>query len=420
MSGLFRNSDSDPTSQPPVNTDPPRCTALAFLVAFASSRLKTYSPGAFTVDPNKVDPVAGSGGYSAVEIKQTRRREVVAVKQPKTPFVRHGDGDAFRRHFEDFTVELRILTHPRLREHPNILDVTGIFLYESFGSPHLSLVVEYAALGSLAAFLKNRSQQLPIATRARLAIQVGRGLQAVHSLRVCHGDVKIENALVFGTEAAWVAKLCDFGQSRVPIEEDLTGSVLAPMGTRLFTAPEISSREIATEISIDDAIRADVYSFGLLLWEALNDGQRYFHLNWLSADVPHNIEEMEEFISQLAPNGLLLRGKEFVNGQVLQATLRETLLTVLEGSLQDDSRDRRPMGDLIGIWNASEAGYVGFIISYPGRTILISVPIAECQMRTLLSLTNQTRRFVHGQRATLCSRYVLEPKYDIPSATTES
>lgn len=52
---------------------------------------------------------------------------------------------------------------------------------------------------------------MTICDRMELAAQVARGLTALHSLKICHGDIKLQNMLVFIDGDRCSVKLSDFG-----------------------------------------------------------------------------------------------------------------------------------------------------------------------------------------------------------------
>ena len=90
-----------------------------------------------------------------------------------------------------------------------------------------------------------------------VAADVARALVYLHSRRpaVCHLDVKASNILL---TPAWTAKLCDVGTARA-LRPDAWLSSLHEVGTFAWAAPEVLLGRRANE-------KADVYSFGVLLW----------------------------------------------------------------------------------------------------------------------------------------------------------
>lgn len=98
-----------------------------------------------------------------------------------------------------------------------------------------------------------------------LAVQIGRGLDYAHGKGVVHRDLKPENVLLADRGPnGYLAKICDFGLADILYSDrsfvNLTGSRIS-MGTVNYMAPE--QRQDAGRVDQ----RADVFSFGVLLYE---------------------------------------------------------------------------------------------------------------------------------------------------------
>jgi serine/threonine-protein kinase len=144
--------------------------------------------------------------------------------------------------------------------HPNLVAV--IDAGEDQGRPYI--VFEYVEGETL----KNRIQSeggLPVDEAIAYAIEIGRGLTAAHGRRLVHRDVKPQNVLI---DLDGRAKVTDFGIARSLESEGLTatGRVL---GTTDYVSPEQAMGEDVDE-------RSDVYSLGVVLYEALT-GDVPFH-----------------------------------------------------------------------------------------------------------------------------------------------
>jgi serine/threonine-protein kinase len=111
--------------------------------------------------------------------------------------------------------------------------------------------------------------KMPLPSAVRIVRQICKALTAAHEKGVVHRDVKPENVFLTGDPMAPIAKVIDFGISRI----DSTGSTTLTrtgmiMGTPSYMAPEQARGE-----RVDH--RADIYSVGAILYCALT-GQRPF------------------------------------------------------------------------------------------------------------------------------------------------
>ncbi|KAL2831517.1 hypothetical protein BDW59DRAFT_140253 [Aspergillus cavernicola] len=172
---------------------------------------------------------------------------------------------------------MEILTHPPLRNHANIISLLS-FSWDA-ESPGFApmLVVEYAELGDLPSFLK--SQELADHFKWGLCVDVVHGLEAVHASMIVHGDVKADNVLIFkDRDRKMVAKISDFGHAIL--------EYAAPVyrGTPIYNAPEVRLQSSVQEanhqrpLEHHDLFKCDVFSLGLLLFEVLLGGPRYYEL----------------------------------------------------------------------------------------------------------------------------------------------
>ncbi|KAI5076811.1 hypothetical protein GOP47_0008876 [Adiantum capillus-veneris] len=73
-------------------------------------------------------------------------------------------------------------------------------------------------------------------------------------------DIKPQNVLLDGK---FCAKVSDFGLSRLLSRDEATASPMHVRGTRGYIAPELFAGHVATP-------KADVYSFGMVLWELVS------------------------------------------------------------------------------------------------------------------------------------------------------
>ncbi|MCJ1469374.1 hypothetical protein MMC07_008007 [Pseudocyphellaria aurata] len=353
-----------PSSSSAANSTSSATPTLDFLQVLNSSRL-ALSRYRDHVSITEASASVGSGGQAVVElscrpgivIKRSRR-----FKNGESSHVPHTDRD-----LSLLTLELRILADDFCRRYGLFVKVMGLCYEESnagldpFAAGQFHLLLEYSELGDMASFLRRNGQQLDPKVKLELARQVSFGLATLHQDSICHGDLKLQNILVFnGKDGGYVAKLADFGISLYSYRtlfDESPDTFAYPLGTPLLNAPEVRTRNPSTRlVDIPAVIRADIFSFGLLLWEAIKHGQSYFNMAWLdtarASKLELGMEEQIAFLSNLPSNGLLMRGEEFLASQDIDEELFQQSRRVFHASLQDDPLQRQPMVTIAEILSA--------------------------------------------------------------------
>ncbi|KAK5731511.1 hypothetical protein LTR17_011309 [Elasticomyces elasticus] len=235
-------------------------------------------PGPLTLsNPYKDDTKLGEGGqfevYSGGLLDSSNcevetELEPVAVKRPR--FEVRNDrrldltSKASRQQIHNMYLEVLALRRQSLRDHRNIVRLFGWGL-EQVWQDVPSLVVELAT-GDLRSFFTQRWQDLGQDSVHQLVIDIGHGLDAVHRERLVHGDLKPENVLVFdgySAEVRFIAKLADFGLASDEFEGVSDGRITVLGLSSEWCAPEIT---IDITLHFSQMVKADVLSFGMLLW----------------------------------------------------------------------------------------------------------------------------------------------------------
>ncbi|KAK8919288.1 Serine/threonine-protein kinase HT1 [Platanthera zijinensis] len=185
-----------------------------------------------------------SGSHSRI-YRGIYKQRAVAVKMVKIP---EKDQETRERLQKQFKSEVSFLS--RLY-HPNIVQ----FIAASRKPPVYCIITEYMSQGTLRMYLhKKEPYSLSTETILRLALDISRGMEYLHSQGVIHRDLKSHNLLL---NDEMRVKVADFGTSCLETQlQDSKGN----MGTYRWMAPEMIKEKPYTR-------KVDVYSFGIILWE---------------------------------------------------------------------------------------------------------------------------------------------------------
>lgn len=158
--------------------------------------------------------------------------------------------------------------------HKNILKLYGVCLSPDFG---ICIVTKFMEGGSLLQFLQQR-QSLKIREIIKLAKDVAKGMQFLHSKGIVHMDLKTANVFLDEESNAVIG---DLGVARLVNEKVGTGGEI---GTYRWMAPEVCRAESGKEEG-SFSFKSDVYSFGILLWELVTCKMPYTDYNPVQAAV---------------------------------------------------------------------------------------------------------------------------------------
>ncbi|KAJ6931619.1 hypothetical protein NC652_014958 [Populus alba x Populus x berolinensis] len=165
----------------------------------------------------------------------------------------------------EFNQEVLIM---RKVHHKNVVKFIGACTRP----PSLCIITEFMSGGSMYDFLRKQKGSLSLQSLLRVAIDVSEGMHCLHQNNIVHRDLKSANLLM---DENGVAKVADFGVARV---QDQSGVMTAETGTYRWMAPEVIEHKPYDH-------KADVFSFGIVLWELLTGKLPYEHLSPLQAAV---------------------------------------------------------------------------------------------------------------------------------------
>jgi hypothetical protein len=217
----------------------------------------------------KVGDFIDAGSYGQV-YRGTYRNCPVAIKVLSGPGIKPGGaGERQERRMDLIRREVSSLMMLR---HPHILLACGFTTKEhnKKSTPSIALISELCRGGSVSTRIHS-SRDMKVPAAVLISIQVSYAMTYLHGIGLQHRDIKTQNVLLVAhslTEPH--AKLGDFGLIRDVLKRT---QGTPDVGTRGYCAPEIFAGE-------DYSYKADVYSFGLFLFEILS--QRY----------PYDVDDM--------------------------------------------------------------------------------------------------------------------------------
>ncbi|KAH9550477.1 hypothetical protein CY35_10G074400 [Sphagnum magellanicum] len=206
----------------------------------------------------------GSGGFGEIS-KVVWRGETYAMKRPRQKCI-----NEMKREIE----ALVGLNHPHLMcllcctEVPDtecsyIMELMDMSLHDMLDRHHISCILQ----------------------AVDLMLQVAEGMKYLHNMGIVHRDLKPQNILVKKVQEVsvdhhpdfknstscplsnpvWIAKICDFGTSKVKNQSTAYSRQTIQIGTTLYMAPEVYELELEDEIPERfHPMKTDVYSFGIL------------------------------------------------------------------------------------------------------------------------------------------------------------
>ncbi|KAK8357621.1 hypothetical protein V6Z11_A05G433000 [Gossypium hirsutum] len=183
----------------------------------------------------------GRGSFGAV-YKGTLPGDGKSIAVKRLGMVKEGERDQFRTE----------MTAIGRNNHRNLVRLLG-FCVE--GSKKF-LVYEYMSNGSLEDFLFNRNERPVWKQRARIALDVAKGILYLHEeceVSIIHCNIKPSNILL---DDSLTAKISDFGLAKL-LRPNQTSST---SGTAWYSAPEWQNSALLS-------VKVDVYSFGVILLE---------------------------------------------------------------------------------------------------------------------------------------------------------
>ncbi|KAK9764568.1 glycogen synthase kinase 3 [Basidiobolus ranarum] len=225
------------------------------------------SRGLVAADPHKTVKVSVQDGRSGdqCELSYTNYKAVgngsFGVVY-KAKLADTGEDIAIKKVLQDKRFKNRELQIMRMLIHPNIVSLKAF--YYSNGDKRdevfLNLVLEYVpeTIYRVNRQYTNSKQSVPMLHVKLYMYQLFRSLAYIHSLGICHRDIKPQNLLVNPSKG--ILKLCDFGRAKKLVTGEPN---VAYICSRYYRAPELifGATDYTTSI--------DIWSSGCVMAELI-------------------------------------------------------------------------------------------------------------------------------------------------------
>ncbi|KAF7718280.1 Uncharacterized protein PECH_002882 [Penicillium ucsense] len=297
-------------------------SVLSSLSQFTTILSRTGIHGPRLLKAGNLDAQAtkiGSGGQFVVFKDPIFEGQV--IKRVRVPLSSKGPDRfaasiEYRQQLKTLELEILSLCNPLLRSHPNITSL----LAWGFDFPSTDLAVPVlfmeAAILPLDDFLK--AEPRPFEVRYQFALDIANGLEALHHLRIVHGDVKPENVLVFASRTEKVpfcAKLSDFGVCLDLEASDGRATAADYRGTDAWRAPELNNDTVGQfgHFSPELLFKFDAYSFGLVLLSLFTSQGQALHFGKSHQDVSGKVSALLRDQQDITSDTRLELGKSIRN-----------------------------------------------------------------------------------------------------------
>ncbi|CAF3472676.1 unnamed protein product, partial [Rotaria socialis] len=150
-------------------------------------------------------------------------------------------------------------------------------------------IQEYAPQGDLAGYLMDNPNTFTLPSFAEVFLQIADAMSYIASKRIVHGDLGCRNVLVFRVDETQLknnlVRITDFGLARfIDKKPARANELVIPVR---YCAPEI----LRTNRHSDYSEKSDVYSLGVLIWEALSN-----------SEIPYSAVDKDDVVKEMKLN----------------------------------------------------------------------------------------------------------------------
>jgi serine/threonine protein kinase len=201
----------------------------------------------------------GHGGMGSVwEATHLVTRRLVAIKFLRATLA--GRPEMHRRFLREARAAAAV-------DHPNVVEIYDVFELEDATPVMVMALLRGETFGRRLA----RETTLSLEDTLGVLLPVISAVGTAHALGIVHRDLKPENIFLAREEKSTVVKVLDFGIAKLSTGDEMLDSVFTVTGTMLGTPHYMAPEQGFGEKDVDH--RADIWSIGAMLYEALTGGR---------------------------------------------------------------------------------------------------------------------------------------------------
>ena len=298
--------------------------------------------GKLVAERYRIEKLLGVGGMGSVyRASHVQLRKTVALK------ILHPEMTRFPEAVARFEREAIAASHI---EHGNVAAATD---FGQLDDGTFYLVLEYVEGETLRERLYRDEKFTPVFA-LQIVRQIAEGLRAAHAQGIVHRDLKPENVMLISRPGMPVrVKVLDFGIAKVPLESaDGITAIGSVLGTPSYMSPEQCAGR-ATDA------RSDLYSLGIILYEAVNGRMPFVaedalallshHMAMppapMNRDVPTKVADIITRLLEKDPDQRVQSAQELLG--IIDAAALENQATLLTR----DATLPAPMARLAKLWS---------------------------------------------------------------------
>ncbi|KAK4683957.1 hypothetical protein P7C73_g6251, partial [Tremellales sp. Uapishka_1] len=215
--------------------------------------------------------VIGNGSFGVVFAAKLVAKKRDGTDEPETEI-------AIKKVLQDKRFKNRELQIMRLVAHPNVCDLKYFFYSngDKKDEVYLNLMMEFVpeTVYKASRHYTKLKQPMPMLQVKLYMYQLLRSLAYIHSVGICHRDIKPQNLLL--NPSTGILKLCDFGSAKILVAGEPNVSYIC---SRYYRAPELifgatnyttnigQSFALSRDKCIDDSL--DIWSTGCVMAELM-------------------------------------------------------------------------------------------------------------------------------------------------------